>query len=154
MSFSEDTIRKEIITYFTEESIELYDMKILDFPSPTKVEVYVYSSDGVNHELIERLSFQIQSILQDFNIKKGSYDLLVSSPGLNRILKTNRHFELAIGEFIKVKTITEVCGIFSFQGILNSIEDGYLDITTEDNHNIKLHTSNIKSSKTKHIEKV
>jgi ribosome maturation factor RimP len=41
--------------------------------------------------------------LKTWELEKGSYDMVVSSPGVERKLKTLRHFEMAIGELIKIK---------------------------------------------------
>ena len=88
-----------------EENLELYDINIVNFPNISKIEVYVYSTSSLDYKTIERLNFQIQRLLEEFNIQKGTYELIVSSPGVERLLKTSRHYEISQQELIKVKLI-------------------------------------------------
>ena len=56
-------------------------------------------------------------------IEKGSYEMIVSSPGIERKLKTNRHFELALGELVKIKLFEPIEDEYVLEGYLDYIED-------------------------------
>ena len=103
MEIDKNYIISTIQDYLLEENLELYDINIVNIPNISKIEVYVYSTLGVDYKLIERLNFQIQRLLEDINIEKGTYDLIVSSPGIERNIKTLRHYEISLNEYIKVK---------------------------------------------------
>ena len=105
MELDQNNIISTINKYLFEENLELYDINIVNFPNISKIEVYVYSSSSLDYKTIERLNFQIQRLLEEINIQKGTYKLIVSSPGIERLLKTNRHYEISQQELIKVKLI-------------------------------------------------
>ena len=102
---SENEIYQAFDLYLKEENLELYDLNLVDFPDISKIEVYVYSSNTINLDLTSRLNKQFQRLLENMGIEKGSYDMVVSSPGIERKLKTFRHFEMALDELVKIKTI-------------------------------------------------
>jgi ribosome maturation factor RimP len=59
--------------------------------------VYVDSPEGVDHALCERVSGVLRPYLDRYSIE-------VSSPGVERPLRTREHFERAIGRKVKLKT--------------------------------------------------
>ena len=93
----------------------------------------MYSSNNITLEVTSRLNKQFQRLLDDMGIEKGSYDMVVSSPGIERKLKTFRHFEMSIGELVKVKTIEPINSIYSHEGIIHSVnhEEVLLEINEE-----------------------
>lgn len=59
--------------------------------------VYVDQQSGVDHALCERVSGILRPYLE-------SYSIEVSSPGLERPLRTREHFRTAEGRTVRVKT--------------------------------------------------
>jgi ribosome maturation factor RimP len=59
--------------------------------------VYVDHPAGVDHALCERVSSVLRPYLDRYSIE-------VSSPGIERPLRTRAHFERAIGRKVKLKT--------------------------------------------------
>ena len=119
---SENEIYQAFELYLKEENLELYDLNLVDFPDISKIEVYVYSSNTINLDLTSRLNKQFQRLLENMGIEKGSYDMVVSSPGIERKLKTFRHFEMALDELVKIKTIEPINNIYSHEGIIHSVK--------------------------------
>ena len=146
MELDQNNIISTINKYLFEENLELYDINIVNFPNISKIEVYVYSSSSLDYKTIERLNFQIQRLLEDFNIQKGTYELIVSSPGIERLLKTSRHYEISKQELIKVKLIEPINDEYVLYGTLNKVdgENIYLNIK---NNEINIPINNIKKSR-------
>ncbi len=94
MELDKNDIISLVSDYLIQEDLELYDINIVNFPSVSKIEVYVYSTTNLDYKIIQRLNHQIQRLLEEVNLEKGSYELIVSSPGLERLLKTKRHYEI------------------------------------------------------------
>lgn len=130
---SEDEIYQAFDSYLKEENLELYDLNLVDFPAISKIEVFVYSSNTINLEVTSRLNKQFQRLLENMGIEKGSYDMVVSSPGIERKLKTFRHFEMAVGELVKIKTIEPINSIYSHEGIIHSVnhDEIFLEVNGE-----------------------
>ena len=146
MELDQNNITSTINKYLLEENLELYDINIVNFPNISKIEVFVYSSFSLDYKTIERLNFQIQRLLEDFNIQKGTYELIVSSPGIERLLKTSRHYEISKQELIKVKLIEPINDEYVLYGTLNKVdgENIYLNI---ENKEINIPINNIKKSR-------
>ena len=146
MELDQNNIISTINKYLIEENLELYDINIVNFPNISKIEVFVYSSISLDYKTIERLNFQIQRLLEEFNIQKGTYELIVSSPGIERLLKTSRHYEISKQELIKVKLIEPINDEYVLYGTLNKVdgENIYLNIK---NNEINIPINNIKKSR-------
>jgi ribosome maturation factor RimP len=61
--------------------------------------VYVDHPRGVDHALCERVTSVLRPYLEEYTVE-------VSSPGPDRPLRTQAHFERAVGQKVKVKTAT------------------------------------------------
>ena len=146
MELDKDDIISSVSKFLLEENLELYDINIVNFPSVSKIEVYVYSSTNIDYRTIERLNHQIQRILEEINLEKGSYDLIISSPGLERSLKTIRHYEISIDEYIKVKLIDPINDEYKLEGILINIENEVIHLLV-DEHLILIDIKNIKKAR-------
>ena len=115
---SEKEILEAFDLYLSEENLELYDLNIVDYPSISRVEVYIVSDNEIDIDLTSRLNKQFQRLLENMGIEKGSYEMIVSSPGIERKLKTNRHFELALGELVKIKLFEPIEDEYVLEGYI------------------------------------
>ena len=143
---SENEIKQQIDSYLKDENLELYDLNIVNFPNISKIEVFIYSVDDVNIDITTRLNKQLNRLIEDLGFEKGSFDMIVSSPGIERKLKSFRHFELSVGELIKVKLFNPINNVYTFEGDLISI-DGKNIVLKTDMTEIKINISNIKNAK-------
>ena len=143
---SENEIKQQIDSYLKYENLELYDINIVNFPNISKIEVFIYSVDDVNIDITTRLNKQLNRLIEDLGFEKGSFDMIVSSPGIERKLKSFRHFELSVGELIKVKLLNPINNVYTFEGDLISIDENNIVLKT-DMTEIKINISNIKNAK-------
>ena len=120
-----------ISTYLETENLELYDLNIAGNESISKVEIYIFSEEDQELSTFERLNYQIQRLLEDIGLEKGSYELILSSPGVERTLKTKRHFELALNEEIKINLINPKNGEYTFIGNLVNINEKDVEILND-----------------------
>ena len=143
---SEEEILAAFDLYLTEEKLELYDLNIANYPAISRVEVFIVSNYEIDVDLTSRLNKQLQRLLENMGIEKGSYEMIVSSPGIERKLKSFRHFELSVGELIKVKLFNPINNVYTFEGDLISIDEKNIVLKT-DMTEIKINISNIKNAK-------
>ena len=153
---SEIEIYQQINSYLEDENLELYDLNLVNFPNISKVEIFIFSIQDVDIDTTTRLNKQLSRLFEDLGFEKGSFEMIVSSPGIERKLKTKRHFELAIGELIKIKLIEPVYDlsldskteIYSLEGRITSINDDHILFSSEPFERIdKIKFLNIKSAK-------
>ena len=143
---SENEIHQQIDSYLKDENMELYDLNIVNFPSISKVEIFIYSDEEVNLDTTSRLNKQLSRVIEEFGYEKGSYDMIVSSPGIERKLKTLRHYELSIGELIKIKLFNPIDDTYTFEGTLISVSDKSLHLKTVEGE-FDINISEIKNAK-------
>ena len=143
---SEEEILEAFDLYLREEKLELYDLNIFNYPSISRVEVYIVSPNEIDIDLTSRLNKQLQRLIENIGVEKGSYEMIVSSPGIERKLKTNRHFELALGELVKIKLFEPIDDDYVLEGYIESFidQDIKLIINSEE---VVINFSNIKSAK-------
>jgi ribosome maturation factor RimP len=67
------------------------------------VRLFIDSEDGITVEDCARVSHQVSGVLEVEDPISGHYVLEVSSPGVNRRLRTKAHFEKFIGQRIKIE---------------------------------------------------
>src|SRR6478736_5941503 len=66
--------------------------------SPSRFCVYVDHPAGVDHELCERVTNVLRDYLREYSVE-------VSSPGIERPLRTREHFAGAVGSRVKVRML-------------------------------------------------
>ena len=143
---SEIEIHQQIDSYLKDENLELYDLNIINFPNISKVEIYIFSNEEINIDTTARLNKQLSRVIEEFGYEKGSFDMIVSSPGIERKLKSLRHFELSIGELVKLKLFNPIDEIYTFEGTLLSVKGKNIILKTENDH-IEINISEIKNAK-------
>jgi ribosome maturation factor RimP len=80
-------------------------------------------------ETLRQLTRAVSRELDDADPIGGRYTLEVSSPGLERTLRTPAHFEWAEGKLVKVKTRPHVEGERRFQGVVTAADDDHFVVT-------------------------
>jgi ribosome maturation factor RimP len=81
----------------------------VELSGPDRLTVYLDHPQGVDHALCERVTGVLRSYLE-------RYTLDVSSPGLERPLRTPRHFAGVVGRKVALRTTHEVEGRKRFRG--------------------------------------
>jgi ribosome maturation factor RimP len=96
--------------------LEMWDVEI----NPRAVRVLVDRPGGVDLESLTNLARAVSAVLDDRDdLSPGSqYQLEVSSPGVERTLRTPDHFQRFVGTEVSVKTETPVDGTRRLQGVL------------------------------------
>jgi len=95
---SEDIIRKMVLEEIKNSDLFLVDVRV---SSSRKVNVYVDSMSGVRIEDCARL---YRAIENNINRDNESYELEVSSPGLDKPLKMNLQYEKNLGRELNIIT--------------------------------------------------
>jgi ribosome maturation factor RimP len=85
-------------------SLRLWDIEIGGAPGRMLIRVYVDADGGVDLETVAEVSEELSRGLDLRDPIPGSYTLEVSSPGLERTLKSHEHFAASLGRKVAVKT--------------------------------------------------
>jgi ribosome maturation factor RimP len=84
------------------EGIELIDIEYKPGRHRGLLRVYIDKEGGVTLNDCENVSRQIGTVLDVEDVIQGAYVLEVSSPGLDRPLRTDRDYQRAIGRHLKI----------------------------------------------------
>ena len=115
-----------------ELGLSIWDVRFLKEGSQWYLRVFIDKDGGVGIDDCVNLSHAIDGPIDEANPIEQAYILEVSSPGVERDLVRDEHFEAFIGEKIKVKMIRPVEGKREFSGVLESYDDGNITIRLED----------------------
>jgi ribosome maturation factor RimP len=104
----ERQIQREVAATVEER---LPDVEVLaaELSGPERLTVYIDHPTGVDHALCEQVTDVLKSYLDH-------YTLDVSSPGLERPLRTRAHFAGILGRRAAVRTSREIAGRKRFRG--------------------------------------
>ena len=104
--------------------IELVTLEIVGAKKSPTIRVYIDTEHGVSFDELSGAQAWINDVMDEIDPFPGAYMLEVSSPGIDRPLRTAEHFERFAGETVVVKTKSPVEGRSSFTGVLLGFEDG------------------------------
>lgn len=78
---------------------------------------------GVTVSDCERASRTVEDMLDAENFIDGPYNLEVSSPGLDRPLKSAKDFESHCGKIVRIKTNEPIEGRSNYKGTVEAVRD-------------------------------
>lgn len=110
--------------------LELWDVSFHGSGRRAVLRVTVDREGGVDLDTIAEVSERLSRRLDLEDFGPAGYALEVSSPGVERSLRTPRHFALSVGERVKVKTVTPVDGTTVHEGELVSADAEAVVIAT------------------------
>lgn len=105
-----------IAAYLEAEHLELDDIELLG--SHKKGRILRVTVDGVGLDRLTELARGLSRLLDEHDAIAGSYNLEVSSPGLERKLRRPAHWEKAVGLPVTVKTREEIDGARRHDGVV------------------------------------
>ena len=97
---------------------ELWDVEYVKEGAEYYLRITIDRPEGITIEDCEKMHRAIDPVLDDADPIENAYRLEVSSPGLERELKYDRHFATAIGERIELRFFAPVNGQKSVIGFL------------------------------------
>lgn len=113
--------------------LEIWDIEFVKEGSTYFLRFYIDKADGVTIDDCEAFSRAVDPELDRYDPIEQSYCLEVSSPGIERNLKKDWHFERYMGCLIKSRLIRpDDAGRREIEGKLVSFDNGYVGIEAEE----------------------
>lgn len=128
MSVTTERVAQLVAPVAERLGLQLYDV---DHPGGT-LRVMLDRPGGIDVGTLAEATREISRLLDEDNPIAGSYTLEVSSPGLERTLRTPAHFGAAVGERVKVKLRPDAEGDRRVEGVLVGADDRTATIATDD----------------------
>jgi ribosome maturation factor RimP len=99
----EEKVEELIKNNILELGYELYDVEYIKEGKDFYLRIYIDNKNGITIEDCEKVSNNITEILDSKDYIKEQYFLEVSSPGIERVLRKEKHLKENIGNLISVK---------------------------------------------------
>lgn len=124
---------QEILEPIAEKAeVEIYDIEYVKEGSDWYLRCYINKPEGVNIGDCETVSRALSDELDRMDFIEDAYILEVSSPGLGRALKKDKHFEKSLGSEVDIKTYKAIDGVKDFTGVLKAYDEKTITIEEED----------------------
>ena len=127
-----EKVQALIMPYIDEMSAELVELKIKHRGKTVVVDILADRPGGITIDECAFINKRVDRVLERKNWFKEDYVVEVSSPGLDRPLKTSRDFVRALGRKIRVHLFEPVEGKLEHHGeIVEALENKILIKTKE-----------------------
>ena len=117
----------------TSRGYSIYDVEYLKEGPHWFLRVYIDRDGGVNIDDCESISRELSVLLDEKDLVKDNYFLEISSPGIERVLRQEEHFQSAIGENVRIKLYKAVNGVKEAEGRLLYADNQKITVKTDFN---------------------
>ena len=148
LSKKEQQLLDALVPRARQEGVEIVTLEVAGAKKAPTIRVYIDTEDGVSFDELSAAQAWINDLMDELDPFPGAYMLEVSSPGIDRPLRTLEHFARFAGEQAVVKTVSAVDGRSSFTGTLvrTDGDDVLLDV---DGATVRVAHANIKRAHVK-----
>ncbi|MCM1193598.1 MAG: ribosome maturation factor RimP [Butyrivibrio sp.] len=112
--------------------VSVYDVEYVKEGSDYYLRAYIDKPEGVNIQDCENVSRALSDALDREDFIPDAYILEVSSPGLGRALKKDRHLQASLGEEVEIKLYKPMDKRKEFAGVLESFDSKTLTVREGD----------------------
>lgn len=147
MSKIEENVHLLIKDSISDLNVEIYDIEYVKEGSEWYLRIYIDKEGGIDISDCENVSRLIEPIIDKEDPIKTPYYLEVSSPGIERVLRKQEHFDKFIGSMIEISLFNSFEGKKKIIGELIRADGNEVIILIE-GKNIAFERKNISKVKT------
>ena len=97
-----ESVERLVASFLKERGVELVELNLSGNQRRRMLRVYVDRPGGITIDECAALSRGLEDILDTYDPIDGRYILEVSSPGLNRALKSEQDYQRAVGQLVRL----------------------------------------------------
>ena len=148
MASIEEKVTKLVEPIIENLGYELYDVEYAKEGKNYFLRIFIDNEKGIDLNDCEKVNDSITDILDKENYIKEQYFLEISSPGIERVLRKDKHLEKNIGEEVTIKLFKkDENGSKEYQGILKGFDETKITVATQETE-IEIERKNIAHIKT------
>ena len=144
MGTSIKKIIEELLIPIEEKGFEIWNVEYIREGKEKQLRVFADKEGGITIDDCEMISRYLSEKMDENDPINESYSLVVSSPGLDRILIKDEHFNRYLGEPVEVSLYKSVEGRKRFAAILGKKTDDALFVTPIDKDTLKPESDEIR----------
>jgi ribosome maturation factor RimP len=131
------------------ENLTVWDVEVLGGGKARTVRIYIDKPEGVTHGDCEKISEQVGTVMDVENVlPESSYHLEVSSPGVERRLRTADHFRFCSGKKAKLAFREPLEGQRRWEGVLG-LEEGAITLAIESGQTLRFRPEQVEKANLK-----
>jgi len=143
----EEKVENLIENKVQELGYSLYDVEYVKEGKDYYLRIYIENEKGISLDDCELVSNNITELLDKEDYIKEQYFLEVSSTGVERVLKKDKHLQSNIGVNVEIKLFKPFNGQKKYEGILKSFDENNV-VIEKDMEEISIERQNIGQIKT------
>ena len=128
----EEKTESLIMPIIEANNFELVDVEYVKEGGNWYLRAYIDKEGGVTIDDCENVSRAVSEVMDQDDFIPEAYILEVSSPGLGRTLKKDKHLQKSIGDEVEIKTYKPIEKQKEFSGILKAFDAESITIVTEE----------------------
>ena len=113
------------------EGVEIVTVQVVGAKKAPTIRVFIDTPEGVSFDELAKAQAWINDLMDELDPFPGAYTLEVSSPGIDRPLRTPEHFARFAGETAVVKTAAPLDGRSAFTGTIAGVADGVVELDVD-----------------------
>lgn len=149
MASIEERVENLIKSKVEDLGYDLYDVQYSKEGKDYFLRVFIDKQEGIDLEDCEKVSNEINPILDEADYIKEMYFLEVSSPGIERVIRKEKHFENAKGKEVEVNLFKPIEKQKEYVGILEKWDENVIYLQVEENE-VQIERKNISLMKLKY----
>lgn len=103
----------------SQEGVEIVDVEVVGAKKAPVIRIYIDTADGVSFDELSSAQAWMGDILDEVDPFPGAYTMEVSSPGIDRPLRTLEHFQRFAGGKASIRTASPIDGRANFKGAMS-----------------------------------
>lgn len=127
-----DKVERFLNDLLPDMGLELFDIQFRKESHGWVLRVFIDREDGVNLDHCADVSRELGQYLDVEEIIDHAYNLEVSSPGLERPLRSIEDFKKNRGKNARVKVHNAIDGVKTFEGIIGDVGEEKINMTLAD----------------------
>lgn len=128
----EERTQELLLPIVQENGLGIYDVEYVKEGSDWYLRCYLEKQGGVTIDDCEKVSRALSDKLDEEDFIDSAYILEVSSPGLGRPLKKDKHLASSIGEAVEIRTYRPIEHQKEWEGILKAFDSDTITIQAEE----------------------
>lgn len=149
MANIEEKVETLLQSKINELGYELYDVEYAKEGKNYFLRVFIDKEEGIDLNDCEKVNDGIMNLLDEADYIKEQYFLEVSSPGVERNLRKDKHLDSAMGEQIEVNLFKPMDNKKCLEGVLTGYDEDAITMMYE-NDEISIKRKDISQMKTKY----
>ncbi len=137
-----DEIKNLVLPILASHQVDFIDLELKGRAGAQVVRIFVDTDGGITLDQCVTLSREISDALDRRDLIPGRYRLEVSSPGLDRPLRSLRDFQRNLGRQVRIKYLADEDETVTLVGQIDAAADDAV-VVLENNQRIRIELSKI-----------